>query len=147
MGAGFDRSRVGVNTVDNERLITNCYIIPLVFSGELRVALALGTIEIYGIPTAMEVADTMCKSARVTLVGFENTDAGRLTVLIRGAVGEVETAVRSGLAAISKVNGGKLLSHHIIPNPHRNVEVVMAIGLSEDIESVREIRFPPPVSP
>lgn len=110
-------------------------------------ALALGTIEIYGIPTAMEVADAMCKSARVTLVGFENTDAGRLTVLIRGAVGEVETAVRSGLAAISKVSGGELLSHHIIPNPHRNIEVVMAIGRSEDLEASRDIVFPPPLSP
>jgi carbon dioxide concentrating mechanism protein CcmK len=111
------------------------------------VALALGTIEIYGIPTAMEVADAMCKSARVTLVGFENTDAGRLTVLIRGTVGDVETAVRSGLAAISKVNGGKLLSHHIIPRPHKNLEVVLPIGLSEDIESIRDIVFPPPLSP
>jgi carbon dioxide concentrating mechanism protein CcmK len=90
----------------------------------------------------------MCKAARVTLVGYENTDLGRITVLIRGAVSEVQVAVAAGLAAIDRVNGGKLLSHHIIARPHENLEYALSIGHREEIERFdRAIQFPPPLSP
>lgn len=108
---------------------------------------ALGMIEVLGVPTAMAVADAMCKGARVTLTGFENTDAGRITVLIRGAVGEVVTAIGVGLGQVTQVQGGKLLSHHIITQPHNNLEPVLAIGHSATLAVVpQEIRFAPPLS-
>jgi carbon dioxide concentrating mechanism protein CcmK len=111
------------------------------------VTIALGMIEVLGIPTAMEVADVMCKGASVMLVGFENTDFGRITVLIRGAVAEVQAAVTAGLEAIAQVNGGELLSHHIIARPHENLEPVLGIGMSRAIaHTPLEIRFPPPLS-
>lgn len=110
--------------------------------------LALGMIEVYGVPTAIEVGDSMCKAARITLVGYENTDLGRLTVLIRGEVGEVKVAVSAGLKSIERVNGGELLSHHIIPRPHENLEYALPIHRSENVNNFNsDILFPPPLSP
>ncbi|MEH2231561.1 MAG: carbon dioxide-concentrating mechanism protein CcmK [Nostoc sp.] len=109
--------------------------------------LALGMIEVYGVPTAVEVGDAMCKAARVTLVGYENTDLGRITVLIRGAIGEVNVAVTAGLKAVLRVNGGEVLSNHIIPRPHENLEYILPIHRSVNIEHFSaDIRFPPPLS-
>lgn len=120
-------------------------------------ALAIGMIEVLGVPTAMEVADAMCKGARVTLTSFENTDVGRITVIVRGGVSEVQQAVVAGLTAIDRVNGGKLLAHHLIARPHENLEAVLRIGRSEAVEGFnrpvgeggfeRSISFPPPLSP
>jgi carbon dioxide concentrating mechanism protein CcmK len=109
--------------------------------------LALGMIEVYGIPAAVEAADAMCKAARITFVGYENTDLGRITVLIRGEVGEVNVAVNQGLKSVVKVNGGEILSHHIIPRPHENLEYVLPIYHSANIAQFStDIRFPPPLS-
>lgn len=109
--------------------------------------LALGMIEVYGVPAAVEAGDAMCKAARITLVGYENTDLGRITVLIRGVVGEVNVAVAAGLEAVVRVNGGEVLSHHIIPRPHENLEYVLPIHRSGNIEQFNsDIRFPPPLS-
>lgn len=109
-------------------------------------AIALGMVEVLGIPTAMEVSDAMCKAARVTLVGYENTDLGRITVLIRGSVAEVQTSVAAGVASVDRVNGGKLLSYHLIPRPHENLEFALPIGHTEEVENFsRGMRFPPPL--
>src|SRR5689334_11658710 len=109
--------------------------------------LALGMIEVYGVPAAIEAGDAMCKAARITLVGYENTDLGRITVLIRGEVGEVNVAVVAGLEAVPRVNGGEVLSHHIIPRPHENLEYVLPIHRSANIEQFNsDIRFPAPLS-
>jgi carbon dioxide concentrating mechanism protein CcmK len=109
---------------------------------------ALGMIEVYGVATAVEVGDAMCKAARITLVGYENTDLGRITVLIRGEVGEVNVAVKEGLKAILRVSGGELLSHHIIPRPHENLEYALPIYKSINLNNFNSnIIFPPPLSP
>lgn len=107
-------------------------------------------IEVLGVPTALEVADAMCKAAQVICVGFENTDMGRITVLIRGAVAEVQSAVAAGLEAIKRVNGGELLAVHIIARPHENLEAVLPIGDNQTVASFGQIdqiiRFPSPLS-
>lgn len=109
--------------------------------------LALGMIEVYGVPAAVEAADAMCKAARITFVGYENTDLGRITILIRGDVGEVNTAVNQGLKSVLKVDGGEILSHHIIPRPHENLEYVLPIYQSVNITQFEsDISFPPPLS-
>ena len=107
---------------------------------------ALGMIEIYGVPTAVEVADAMCKAARITFVGYENTDLGRITVLIRGDIGEVNVAIGSGLDAIKRVDGGELLSYHIIARPHENLEYALPIYRSTNVDNFSaDICFPPPL--
>jgi carbon dioxide concentrating mechanism protein CcmK len=105
-------------------------------------------IETSGIPAAVAAGDAMCKAAQVTLVGYENTDLGRITVIIRGAVAEVILAITAGQEAIDRVNGGETLSHHIIPRPHENLEHALPIHRSIDIAAFhQDIQFPPPLSP
>ena len=84
---------------------------------------ALGLIETKGFVGAVEAADAMTKSANVTLVGTEKIGAGFVTVLVRGDVGAVKAAVDAGAAAASRV--GELVSQHVIPRPHGDVEKIL----------------------
>ena len=84
---------------------------------------ALGLIETKGFVGAVEAADAMTKSANVSLVGTEKIGAGFVTVLVRGDVGAVKAAVDAGAAAASRV--GELVSQHVIPRPHGDVEAIL----------------------
>ena len=64
---------------------------------------ALGMVETKGLVSAIEAADTMVKSANVTLVGYEKIGSGLVTVMVRGDVGAVKAATDAGSAAASKV--------------------------------------------
>ena len=89
---------------------------------------ALGMVETKGLVSAIEAADTMVKSANVTLVGYEKIGSGLVTVMVRGDVGAVKAATDAGSAAASKV--GELVSVHVIPRPHIEVQKILpnAIG-------------------
>ncbi|HHU9384961.1 TPA: propanediol utilization system shell hexameric protein GrpH [Escherichia coli] len=89
---------------------------------------ALGMVETKGLVSAIEAADTMVKSANVTLVGYEKIGSGLVTVMVRGDVGAVKAATDAGSAAASKV--GELVSVHVIPRPHIEGEKILpkAIG-------------------
>ena len=84
---------------------------------------ALGMVETRGFIGSVEAADAMVKAANVTLVGSEYIGAGYVTVLIRGDVGAVKAATDAGAAAARRV--GELLSVHVIPRPHVEVERVL----------------------
>lgn len=84
---------------------------------------ALGLIETKGFVGAVEAADAMTKSANVSLVGTEKIGAGFVTVLVRGDVGAVKAAVDAGAAAAARV--GELVSQHVIPRPHSDVEKIL----------------------
>ena len=84
---------------------------------------ALGMVETKGLVSAIEAADTMVKSANVTLVGYEKIGSGLVTVMVRGDVGAVKAATDAGSAAASKV--GELVSVHVIPRPHIEVEKIL----------------------
>ena len=84
---------------------------------------ALGMIETKGFVGAVEAADAMVKAANVVLVGREYIGAGYVTVLIRGDVGAVKAATDAGAAAARRV--GELVSVHVIPRPHAEVERVL----------------------
>ena len=77
-------------------------------------------IETRGFVAAVEAADAMLKAAKVTLLGTERIGGGLVTVLVRGDVGAVKAATDAGAAAAEKV--GELLSIHVIPRPHSDVE-------------------------
>ena len=96
---------------------------------------ALGLIETKGFVGAVEAADAMTKAANVVLVGKQYIGAGYVTVFVRGDVGAVKAATDAGAAAARRV--GELISVHVIPRPHRELESVLeASGL---IKSVREL--------
>lgn len=84
---------------------------------------ALGMIETKGLIASIEAADAMTKSANVTLVGYEKIGSGLVTTLVRGDVGAVKAAVDAGAAAAEKV--GTVVSKHIIPRPHSDVEKLL----------------------
>lgn len=84
---------------------------------------ALGMVETKGFVAAVEAADAMVKSANVQLIGSEKIGAGYVTVFVRGDVGAVKAAADAGAAAAAKV--GELVSVHVIPRPHTDVEKIL----------------------
>ncbi len=87
---------------------------------------ALGMIETRGLVAAIEAADAMVKSANVQLVGKEQVGGGLVTVMVRGDVGAVKSATDAGAAAAEKV--GELISVHVIPRPHTEVDAILPKG-------------------
>lgn len=84
---------------------------------------ALGMIETKGLVGAIEAADAMVKAADVTLIGKEHIGGGLVTVMVRGDVAAVKAATDAGAAAAGKV--GNLVSVHVIPRPHGEVESIL----------------------
>jgi hypothetical protein len=85
--------------------------------------IALGMIETKGLVGAIEAADAMVKAANVKLIGKEMIGGGYVTVMVRGDVGAVKAATDAGAAAAQRV--GELVSVHVIPRPHGDVEVIL----------------------
>ncbi|NCC68289.1 MAG: ethanolamine utilization microcompartment protein EutM [Clostridia bacterium] len=84
---------------------------------------ALGMVETKGLVGSIEAADAMVKAANVSLVGKVHVGGGLVTVMVRGDVGAVKAATDAGAAAASKV--GELVSVHVIPRPHGDVEFIL----------------------
>lgn len=90
---------------------------------EMNANMALGMIETKGLVASVEAADAMVKAANVTLIGKEHVGGGLVTVMIRGDVGAVKAATDAGAAAAERV--GELVSVHVIPRPHGDVENIL----------------------
>ena len=86
-------------------------------------SMALGMIETKGLVSAVEAADAMVKAANVNLVGKTLVGGGLVTIMVRGDVGAVKAATDAGAAAVAKV--GELISVHVIPRPHEEVESLL----------------------
>jgi ethanolamine utilization protein EutM len=84
---------------------------------------ALGMVETKGLVGSIEAADAMVKAAKVTLIGKEQIGGGYVTVMVRGDVGAVKAATDAGAAAAQRV--GELVSVHVIPRPHSDVELIL----------------------
>ena len=84
---------------------------------------ALGMVETRGLVGAIEAADAMVKAANVSLVGHEKIGSGLVTVMVRGDVGAVKAATDAGAASASAV--GEVVSTHVIPRPHTDVEKLL----------------------
>lgn len=84
---------------------------------------ALGLIETKGLVGSIEAADAMVKAANVYLIGKALVGGGLVTVMVRGDVGAVKAATDAGAAAAQRV--GELISVHVIPRPHTDVEMIL----------------------
>jgi len=95
-------------------------------------------VETKGFVGAVEAADAMVKAANVQLVGKEYIGAGYVTIFVRGDVGAVKAATDAGAAAARRV--GELISVHVIPRPHNEVERVLPkggnVGYSPDEKAI-----------
>ena len=87
---------------------------------------ALGMIETRGFTAMVEASDAMVKAAKVELIGYEKIGGGFVTAIVRGDVASVKAAVDAGLMAAEKV--GEIVSSHIIPRPHNNVDSALPLG-------------------
>ena len=91
---------------------------------------ALGMIETKGFVGMVEASDAMMKAANVTLVGWEKIGGGYVTAIIRGDVAAVKAATDAGARQAQRV--GELVSVHVIPRPHKDIEGVLPLGHSEE---------------
>lgn len=87
---------------------------------------ALGMIECRGFTAMVEASDAMVKAAKVELTGYERTGGGYVTAIVRGDVAAVRAALDAGGRAAERV--GEVISVHIIPRPHGNVNGVLPLG-------------------
>ena len=85
---------------------------------------ALGMVETKGLIGAIEAADAMVKAANVRLIGKTIVGGGLVTIMVRGDVGAVKAATEAGAAAANRV--GELISIHVIPRPHTDVEMILS---------------------
>jgi microcompartment protein CcmL/EutN len=74
----------------------------------------------------VEASDAMVKAARVELVSYEKTGGGFVTAVVRGDVAAVKAAVEAGTRGAERV--GEVVSVHVIPRPHANVDRVLPLG-------------------
>lgn len=84
---------------------------------------ALGMIETRGMVGCIEAADAMSKAANITLTGYQKIGSGLVTVMVRGDVGAVKAAVEAG--AVAAKNVGEVVSTHVIPRPHKDIERIL----------------------
>lgn len=96
---------------------------------------ALGMIETKGFVGMVEASDAMVKAARVDLVGYERIGGGYVTAIVRGDVAAVKAAVEAGSRAAEKV--GELVSVHVIPRPHANVDAVLPLSRNNNTMPAR----------
>ena len=94
---------------------------------------ALGMIECRGFAAMVEASDAMVKAARVELVGYEKTGGGYVTAIVRGDVAAVKAAVEAGVRGAEKI--GEVVSVHVIPRPHANVDNALPLGRQSETES------------
>ncbi len=87
---------------------------------------ALGMIETKGFAAMVEASDAMVKAAKVDLVSYERIGGGYVTAIVRGDVAACKAAVEAGARGAEKV--GELISVHVIPRPHVNIERVLPLG-------------------
>ena len=87
---------------------------------------ALGMIETRGLVAAIEAADAMVKAANVVLIGYTYIGAAYVTVMVRGDVGSAKAATDAGAAAARRL--GELVSVHVIPRPHPDMEKILPGG-------------------
>lgn len=89
---------------------------------------ALGLIETKGLLPAIICADVMLKTAQVELVGRTFVGSGLVTISVTGDVGAVKAAVEAGVSAVKQLNNLSLVSQHVIPRPHNDIEDMFRPG-------------------
>jgi ethanolamine utilization protein EutM len=94
---------------------------------------ALGMIETKGFVGMVEASDAMVKAAKVELVGYEKIGGGYVTTIVRGDVAAVKAAVEAGARGAERV--GELVSTHVIPRPHANIDLVLPLGRADQAKA------------
>lgn len=94
---------------------------------------ALGMIETKGFVGMVEASDAAVKAAKVELVGYEKIGGGYVTMIVRGDVAAVKAAIEAGARGAERV--GELVSTHVIPRPHTNIDLVLPLGRADQAKA------------
>ena len=94
---------------------------------------ALGMIETKGFVGMVEASDAAVKAAKVELVGYEKIGGGYVTMIVRGDVAAVKAAIEAGARGAERV--GELVSTHVIPRPHNNIDLVLPLGRADQAKA------------
>ena len=94
---------------------------------------ALGMIETKGFVGMVEASDAAVKAAKVELVGYEKIGGGYVTMIVRGDVAAVKAAIEAGARGAERV--GELVSTHVIPRPHSNIDMVLPLGRAQQAKA------------
>lgn len=86
---------------------------------------ALGLVETIGLVPALEAADKMLKAANVELISYENIGSTLVTIMVKGDVGAVRSAVEAGAEAAAAI--GKLTAHNVMPRPIKEVGDIVSV--------------------
>ncbi len=85
---------------------------------------AIGLLETQGLVAALHATDEMLKGAAVSLVGKEKIGAAYVTIIIRGDVAAVQSAIDSGKQTVERL-GGKLIMADVIARPHPELAALL----------------------
>jgi len=85
---------------------------------------AIGLLETQGLVAALHATDEMLKGAAVSLVGKEKIGAAYVTIMIRGDVAAVQSAIETGKHTVERL-GGKLILADVIARPHPELAALL----------------------
>src|SRR5688500_13892910 len=94
---------------------------------------ALGMIETKGIVGMVEGAEATVKAAKVDVDGYEKRGCGYGTCIVRGDVAAVKAATEAGARGAERV--GELVSVHVIPRPHANIDTILPLGRGQQAKA------------
>lgn len=97
---------------------------------------ALGFIETKGLIAAIESADAMLKASNVKLLEKQYVGGGLVYISVTGDVGAVKAAVEAGQAVVKQIDENLLISHHVIPRPHGEVQNIILTEKKEFNEKI-----------
>jgi ethanolamine utilization protein EutM len=85
---------------------------------------AIGLLETQGLVAALHATDEMLKGAAVSLVGKEKIGAAYVTIIVRGDVAAVQSAIENGKQTVERL-GGKLIMADVIARPHPELAALL----------------------
>jgi microcompartment protein CcmL/EutN len=85
---------------------------------------SVGLLETQGLVAALHATDDMLKSASVKLVGKEKIGSAYVTIMIKGDVAAVQSAIATGKATVERL-GGKLILADVIARPHPDLAALL----------------------
>lgn len=84
---------------------------------------AIGLLETQGFAAVTAATDAACKAANVRVIAKEKLGGGYITVIFKGNVAAVTSAIEAGRTAAEGV--GKLISAYVIPRPSEGVGQIL----------------------
>ncbi len=85
---------------------------------------ALGLLETQGLVAALHATDDMLKASNVKIVGKEKIGAAYVTIIVRGDVAAVQTAIETGKQSVERL-GGTLIMADVIARPHAELTALL----------------------